>query len=83
MMMIVCLTPQPLLSWLYDNRSFMLATRLTNPQIDQFTLDATKTKMDKSLIRRRLARITTAKPDANPSRSTLQSVHAFLMPRET
>lgn len=36
--------------------------------------------IDKTVIRRRLATITTSKPDANPSRATLQSVHAFLMP---
>ena len=36
--------------------------------------------IDKTMIRQRLAKITTAKPDANPSRATLQSVHAFLMP---
>lgn len=35
--------------------------------------------MDKAFIRRRLAWITTVKADANPSRSTLQAVNAFLM----
>ncbi|PYH40825.1 initiator tRNA phosphoribosyl transferase family protein [Aspergillus saccharolyticus JOP 1030-1] len=35
----------------------------------------------KQLIRQRLAWITLCKPDANPSRSTLQSVNAFLMER--
>ena len=43
-------------------------------------LTASFTSIDKTLIRRRLAEITAAKPDANPSRATLQSVHAFLMP---
>ena len=36
--------------------------------------------IDKTMIRQRLAKITTVKPDANPSKATLQSVHAFLMP---
>ena len=49
--------------------------------IDRFNYHATSMSVDKALIRRRLATITTAKPDANPSRSTLQSVHSFLMPR--
>ncbi|OJJ95745.1 hypothetical protein ASPACDRAFT_126558 [Aspergillus aculeatus ATCC 16872] len=35
----------------------------------------------KQFIRQRLAWITLCKPDANPSRSTLQSVNAFLMER--
>ena len=39
-------------------------------------------QMEKTLIRRRFAKITEAKPDANPSRTTLQSVHSFLMPRQ-
>ena len=38
-------------------------------------------KIDKPFIRQRLAWITSSKPDANPSRSTLQSVHAYLMER--
>ena len=37
--------------------------------------------MDKDLIRRRLAQITMAKPEASLSRATLQSVNAFLMPQ--
>lgn len=41
---------------------------------------ASKDPIDKTIIRRRLAKITSAKPTANPSRATLQSVHAFLMP---
>lgn len=36
-------------------------------------------KIDKGFIRQRLAWITSSKPDANPSRSTLQSVNAYLM----
>lgn len=36
--------------------------------------------IDKTFIRRRLATITSCIPEANPSRTTLQSVHAFLMP---
>ena len=39
-------------------------------------------RFDKQTIRRRLAEITTSVPDANPSRATLQSVHAFLMPQD-
>jgi tRNA A64-2'-O-ribosylphosphate transferase len=41
----------------------------------------TTQKIDKGFIRQRLAWITSSKPDANPSRSTLQSVHAYLMER--
>lgn len=37
--------------------------------------------MDKSFIRKRLAWIISSCPSANPSRSTLQSVNAFLMAR--
>ena len=37
--------------------------------------------MDKSFIRGRLAWIVSSQPSANPSRSTLQSVNAFLMAR--
>ncbi|MCJ1464214.1 hypothetical protein MMC07_002827 [Pseudocyphellaria aurata] len=40
-----------------------------------------KDTIDKSFIRRRLAWITSAKPDANPSRSTLQAVNSFLIER--
>ncbi|KAL8779129.1 MAG: hypothetical protein Q9213_007090 [Squamulea squamosa] len=38
-------------------------------------------KIDKTLIRRRLAWITTAKPDARPSRETLQAVNTCLIGR--
>ena len=55
---------------------------LTKAWADNFKVETSKA-IDKSIIRRRLTYITTAKPDANPSRSTLQSVNAFLMPRET
>lgn len=41
----------------------------------------TSAAIDKSFIRRRLAWITSAKPDANPSRSTLQAVNSFLIER--
>ncbi|KAI4280230.1 MAG: hypothetical protein L6R38_004617 [Xanthoria sp. 2 TBL-2021] len=40
-----------------------------------------RTKIDKLLIRRRLAWITTAKPDARPSRETLQAVNTCLIGR--
>ncbi|OXV07590.1 hypothetical protein Egran_04645 [Elaphomyces granulatus] len=39
------------------------------------------TLIDKQFIRRRLAWIISSKHDVNPSRTTLQSVHAFLMQR--
>jgi tRNA A64-2'-O-ribosylphosphate transferase len=38
-------------------------------------------KVDKTFIRKRLAWISSSKEDVNPSRSTLQSVHAYLMER--
>ena len=58
-----------------------IVLQLTLISIDRFSYHVTSMSIDKALIRRRLATITTAKPDANPSRSTLQSVHSFLMPR--
>ena len=58
-----------------------LVPSLTKAWADNFNVETTKA-IDKSIIRRRLTYITTAKPDSNPSRSTLQSVNAFLMPRE-
>ena len=57
-----------------------LVPSLTKAWADVFRAETSKA-IDKSIIRRRLTYITTAKPDANPSRSTLQSVNAFLMPR--
>ena len=59
-----------------------LLPSLTEAWADIFKFETSKA-VDKSIIRRRLTYITMAKPDANPSRSTLQSVNAFLMPRET
>ena len=59
-----------------------LVPSLTKAWADVFRAETSKA-IDKSIIRRRLTYITTAKLDANPSRSTLQSVNAFLMPRET
>lgn len=38
-------------------------------------------KIDKAFIRQRLAWVISSKPDANPSRSTLQSINAYLMER--
>lgn len=35
----------------------------------------------KHLVKQRLAWISSSKPDANPSRATLQAVNSFLMPR--
>ena len=60
---------------------FSHAYELTLFATDAFSRKISSTPIGKSLVRRRLATITTAKPDANPSRSTLQSVHSFLMPR--
>jgi tRNA A64-2'-O-ribosylphosphate transferase len=37
--------------------------------------------MDKPFIRRRLAWIVSSQSDANPSRTTLQSINGFLMER--
>ena len=37
--------------------------------------------IDKSFLRQRLAWISSSKPDASPSRSTLQSINAYLMER--
>lgn len=51
---------------------------LDTPNSNGITSAAT---IDKSFIRRRLAWITNAKPDSNPSRSTLQAVNSFLMER--
>ncbi|KAG8532230.1 uncharacterized protein KY384_003871 [Bacidia gigantensis] len=41
-----------------------------------------KAEITKVYIRERLASLTMSKPDASPSRATLQSVHAYLMPKE-
>lgn len=60
---------------------FSHAYELTLFATDVFSRKTSSTSIGKSLVRRRLAAITIAKPDANPSRSTLQSVHSFLMPR--
>jgi len=38
-------------------------------------------RIDKNLVKQRLTWITNSKPDANPSRATLQAVNAFLMHR--
>ena len=43
------------------------------------TNSMTHLEIDKNLILRRLAHITGGDPEMNPSRATLQSVHAFLM----
>ena len=64
--------------------------RVFIPKIANFTLQVSFTTnsatnsnptIDKSFIRRRLAWITTAIPEANPSRSTLQAVNSFLIGR--
>jgi len=47
----------------------------------EFTGLNSGTPIDKQFIRRRLAWIISSKHDVNPSRTTLQSVHAFLMQR--
>ncbi|KAE8354832.1 tRNA A64-2'-O-ribosylphosphate transferase [Aspergillus coremiiformis] len=46
-----------------------------------FTGSRVKNKVDKQFIRQRLAWLVSSKHDVNPSRSTLQSVNAFLMER--
>lgn len=61
--------------------SGQISAWLTYVAIDKYSYDLGHTIIDKALIRRRLAYISRATPDASPSRSTLQSVHAFLMPR--
>lgn len=50
-----------------------------NVAIGDFTITQTEHAIDKQFIRQRLAWIMSSKHDANPSRSTLQSVNAFLM----
>lgn len=70
----------------HSNNSFQalsgqISAWLTCVAIDRYSYDLGDKIIDKALIRRRLAYISRAKPDASPSRSTLQSVHAFLMPR--
>ncbi|PYI05290.1 tRNA a64-2'-o-ribosylphosphate transferase [Aspergillus sclerotiicarbonarius CBS 121057] len=47
----------------------------------EFTAASTNQLIGKQFIRQRLAWITSSKHDVNPSRSTLQSVNAFLMQR--
>ena len=47
---------------------------------DRFSNVPTKQIFDKEMIRKRLAMIVACKSDINPSRTTLQSVHAILMP---
>lgn len=44
--------------------------------------DRREQRVDKDFIRGRMSWISTALPDANPNRATLQSVNAFLMSRE-
>ncbi|KAK5073511.1 tRNA A64-2'-O-ribosylphosphate transferase [Lithohypha guttulata] len=49
---------------------------------DQGTIDFFRFRsIDKQFIKQRLAWITSSKPDANPSRATLQAVNSFLMGR--
>lgn len=69
---------------LYSKFVISLSTHrwLINLSTDNFSPEVSLASIDKALIRRRLACITTQNPDANPSRSTLQSVNAFLMPRD-
>lgn len=47
----------------------------------ELSRDSVSRVMDKSLVKQRLAWITISKPDANPSRATLQAVNSFLMQR--
>lgn len=59
-----------LLCMLYDESGKLLPPSETNPK-----------GIDKLFIKKRLTWISNRKPEANPSRSTLQSVNAFLMER--
>ena len=45
------------------------------------SLEKTETTLNKHLIKQRLAWISSVKPDANPSRATLQAVNTFLIGR--
>ncbi|KAK5051856.1 hypothetical protein LTR84_002659 [Exophiala bonariae] len=47
----------------------------------ELSQDSVSRLIDKSLVKQRLAWITSSKPDANPSRATLQAVNSFLMRR--
>jgi tRNA A64-2'-O-ribosylphosphate transferase len=75
-----------LLSLLYDDegrviltpRRYVCSTVDANDGHDRFPLVDT---IDKSFIRRRLAWIVSSNSDASPSRTTLQSVNAFLIER--
>jgi tRNA A64-2'-O-ribosylphosphate transferase len=58
----------------------LLCLGLTNND-STFDCSTDKRNIDKTFIRRRLGWISTSIPDANPSRTTLQSVNSFLMER--
>ncbi|KAF9893994.1 hypothetical protein FE257_008965 [Aspergillus nanangensis] len=47
----------------------------------EFSLTPARPRLDKQFIRQRLAWIVSSQHDVNPSRSTLQSINAFLMER--
>jgi tRNA A64-2'-O-ribosylphosphate transferase len=47
----------------------------------QLTSKQNEQRIDKAFIRGRLGWISTALPDANPNRATLQSVNSYLMDR--
>ena len=48
-------------------------------RLGKFDIALSKRTVGKQFIRQRLAWIVSSKHDVNPSRSTLQSVNAFLM----
>lgn len=60
-----------LLCLLYDGKGGLMEPNASPADLD----------IDKTYIRRRLGWIMTVMPDANPSRSTLQSVNSYLMER--
>ncbi|KPI37814.1 uncharacterized protein AB675_206 [Cyphellophora attinorum] len=61
-----------LICMLYDDNGQILT-----PDTDITRLD----HIDKLMVKKRLAWITESKPDANPSRATMQAVNSFLMER--
>ena len=78
-------SPPNILIMCYDGKDLSVGVALTilcllYDDEGQLREQVSWESINKASIRQRLATITTAKPEANPSRATLQSVHAFLMP---
>ena len=61
----------------------VLALLVKYPQLAATASAYSPREVDKALIRSKLAQIIAAKPDANPSRKTLNAVNGFLMGRPT